>query len=48
MSDIDDFYMEYDDLVEAGEIDPNIQSIDDFVESRIGDLYDRADLDLDR
>jgi hypothetical protein len=39
-SDLDDIYMEYDDLVEAGEIDPAVTSVEDYIESKVSGLTD--------
>lgn len=47
--DMDDIYLEYADLVEAGEIDPNIFSeedyVQDFISSRIDRAMDRLDME---
>lgn len=40
--DMDDICMEYDDLVEAGEIDPRKTSLSDYIEDTIGRLTDKA------
>lgn len=47
---MDELYMEYDDLVEAGEIDPNEISIEDWVADRVSTAIDRAhdSMDMER
>lgn len=47
---MDELYIEYEDLVEAGEIDPKEISIHEFIENRIGSLIDDAmdSLDMER
>ncbi len=47
---MDDWYMEYDELVEAGEIDPKTLSVDDFVIDRISSAIDDAhdSMDMER
>lgn len=40
--DWDELYMEYDDLVESGEIDPKEVSIEDWIEDRVSSLIDYA------
>lgn len=42
MRDLDELYMEYDELVEAGEIDPKRTSIEDFVTDKISSAIDWA------
>jgi hypothetical protein len=42
MMDMDDICMEYDDLVEAGEINPHQVSLSDYMEDKIGTIIDRA------
>lgn len=48
--DQDDLYIEYDELVESGEIDPQEISVEDWVTDRISELTDRAMdyMDMDR
>jgi hypothetical protein len=48
--DQDEWYMEYEDLVEAGEIDPAKTSLSDFLEDKMGEMIDRAmdSIDYDR
>lgn len=50
MKDIDDLYIEYEELVEAGEIDPKETSVEDYVEDWISGAVDRAEwaMDLER
>lgn len=43
----DDAYLEYADLVESGELDPDEESLEDFVLDRWTDLLDR-ETDLER
>ncbi len=40
--DIKDYYLEYDELVEAGEIDPKEVSVEDFVADKLAEAIDRA------
>ena len=44
---MDELYMEYDDLVEAGELDPATISIEDYVIDRYSSLVDHA-MDMER
>jgi hypothetical protein len=48
--DQDDWCIEYDELVEAGEIDPSKTSLSDFLEDKMGEMIDRAmdSIDYDR
>lgn len=48
--DMDDICMEYDDLVEAGEIDPSETSLSEYIEDKVGEAIDRAmdSIDYDR
>jgi len=39
--DMDDICMEYDDLVEAGEINPGVLSLNDYIEDKLSELMDR-------
>lgn len=42
MLDMDELYMEYADLVEAGEIDPKQVSVEDYVQDKISSAIDYA------
>jgi hypothetical protein len=42
MMDWDDICMEYDELVEAGEIDPKKTSLSDYIEDKCSELIDKA------
>lgn len=46
--DWDDLCIEYDELVEAGEIDPKVTSLSDFMEDRVGEMIDNAMDSMDR
>ena len=40
--DLDDLYMEYEDMVENGEIDPTEINVEDYVADRLAAMVDRA------
>lgn len=44
--DWDDVCIEYDELVAAGEINPEEESLDDYLEDYVGRMIDRADWDM--
>jgi hypothetical protein len=48
--DLDELYMEYEDLITAGEIDPKKVSIEQYIEDRISSLIDDAHdrMDMER
>lgn len=39
---MDELYMEYADLVAAGEIDPSKISVEDWVQDQLGQMIDKA------
>lgn len=41
---MDEFYIEYEERVAAGDLDPQYISIENYVEDRISSLIDRAEL----
>lgn len=45
--DMDDIYMEYEDLVEAGEIDPAEVSVEDYVADKLAEMADEYEVHND-
>ena len=52
MRDMDDICIEWQDLVDAGEIDPEENTLEDYMEDQVSRMIDRAEmyaeLELDR